>query len=171
MLWFTYYVILNQMFLYIYNMYISYFTNYSSKYLVKLTLSRHIHMFLVKNIENILRLFIDFWRACLLCINRNSWFVVHFTGYSTEEWLFWFTMWYSIKCFYTFITYIYIYKLLYKLFWQIFSEINSVKAHSMRLQFLVKNIAFAELDGFRSWKVWIFQSTLHNKFIMMVTAE
>ena len=38
----SYYVILNQIFLYIYNMYISYFTNYSGKYLVKLTLSRHI---------------------------------------------------------------------------------------------------------------------------------
>ena len=42
------------------------------------------------------------------CVNRNSWFVVHFTGYSAEEWLLWFTMWYSIKCFYTFITCIYI---------------------------------------------------------------
>ena len=100
----VYYVILHQMFLYIYNSYNSYFTNYSGKYLVKLTLSRHIHVFLVKNIENILRLFIDFWRACLLCIKRNSWFVVHFTGYSTEEWLLWFTVGCSIKCFYTFIT-------------------------------------------------------------------
>jgi len=47
--------------------------------------------------------------SSLLCINRNSWFVVHFTGYSADERLLWFTMWYSIKCFYTFITYIYIY--------------------------------------------------------------
>ena len=49
----AYYVILNQMFLYIYNMYISYFTNYSGKYLVKLTLSRNYSMrlqFLVKNL-------------------------------------------------------------------------------------------------------------------------
>ena len=49
----SYYVILNQIFLYIYNMYISYFTNYSGKYLVKLTLSRNYSMrlqFLVKNL-------------------------------------------------------------------------------------------------------------------------
>ena len=71
--------------------------------------------------------------------NRNSWFVVHFAGYSADERLLWFTMWYSIKCFYTFITCSYI---------SYFTN-YSVKAHSMRLQFLLKNIAFAEFDGFR----------------------